>query len=305
MSSKEMKIAVGIVTFNRLEKLKKAVSSYFNQTVKPSYIFIFDNGSTDGTRQYLNELQLTAKQFNLVVFLSDRNLGGAGGFSNLIKQSFSYDYDWIWLSDDDAYPEPNCLELIANSLFLDDPSVGAICSSVIDKTGISYNHRRRIRAGFFGISEKPVKPICYQKSYFNFDLYSFVGTCLKKEAIVQCGLPREDFFIWFDDSEHSLRIRKKYNIICLPNVSVYHDVDEQNNGISWKDYYGYRNKLVAFKSNCSRWSFWVYFRIRNPLTMFVLFFTDKKRYFVKKDAIADFKKGMLGVSEKYYPGKKI
>jgi GT2 family glycosyltransferase len=43
-----MDIGVVLVTFNRLEKLKIALGSYDKQTVKPKYILVVDNKSTDG-----------------------------------------------------------------------------------------------------------------------------------------------------------------------------------------------------------------------------------------------------------------
>ena len=46
------KIGCVIVTFNRLEKLKKALAAYDKQEVKPKYIVVVDNASTDGTNVF-------------------------------------------------------------------------------------------------------------------------------------------------------------------------------------------------------------------------------------------------------------
>ncbi len=48
-------IGAVIVTFNRLEKLKKALASYEKQTLLPEYIIVVDNASNDGTKEYLEE----------------------------------------------------------------------------------------------------------------------------------------------------------------------------------------------------------------------------------------------------------
>ena len=49
------KIAVVLVTFNRLDKLKQAVEYYEQQTYPIQEVVIVDNHSTDGTIQYLKE----------------------------------------------------------------------------------------------------------------------------------------------------------------------------------------------------------------------------------------------------------
>ena len=58
-----MEIGVVLVTFNRLEKLKIALEAYERQTVKPKYILVVDNNSTDGTREYLENWKKEEKQY--------------------------------------------------------------------------------------------------------------------------------------------------------------------------------------------------------------------------------------------------
>ena len=49
-------VSVWIPTYNRLPLLKRAVESVKKQTYKNIEIFIVDNGSTDGTVEYLKQL---------------------------------------------------------------------------------------------------------------------------------------------------------------------------------------------------------------------------------------------------------
>lgn len=50
-----MSIGVVIVTFNRINKLKKALETFDLQTVLPDYVVVVNNASTDNTLNYLNE----------------------------------------------------------------------------------------------------------------------------------------------------------------------------------------------------------------------------------------------------------
>ena len=89
----------------------------------------------------------------------------------------------------------------------------------------------------------------YEKAYFNIDLLSYVGSFLKVSALLKIGLVNPRYFIYEDDSEHSLRMKKCGNIVCVCNMNIIHD-SGQNNAIandniivSLRDYYAIRNLL--------------------------------------------------------------
>ena len=111
-------VNIGIVTFNRLEFTKQAVASIIKYTSFPYVITIVDNGSHDGTKEYLQEVKEEGIIKNLV--LLDKNIGVAKA-SNLawIQEEkalyyLKYDNDIViqknnWLSNlisvIDATPE--------------------------------------------------------------------------------------------------------------------------------------------------------------------------------------------------------
>lgn len=50
-----IKVSVIMPTYNRLELLKRAIDSFFEQIYDNSELLILDNGSTDGTAEYLKK----------------------------------------------------------------------------------------------------------------------------------------------------------------------------------------------------------------------------------------------------------
>ena len=68
-----MKITAVVVTFNRLELLKKGIESLRKQA-RLSNIIVVNNGSTDGTDKWL------ATQTDLRV-INQENVGGSGGLA--------------------------------------------------------------------------------------------------------------------------------------------------------------------------------------------------------------------------------
>ena len=55
---KNNKIGCVVVTFNRLEKLKKALAAYEKQEMQPVYLIVVDNASTDGTDEFLRQWKM-------------------------------------------------------------------------------------------------------------------------------------------------------------------------------------------------------------------------------------------------------
>ncbi len=70
------KVSIIVPVFNKVELTKDCISSIFENTVYPNYeIIIVDNNSTDGTKNYLTELEL--KHENVTVIFNNTNLGFA------------------------------------------------------------------------------------------------------------------------------------------------------------------------------------------------------------------------------------
>ncbi len=94
-----MKITAFVVTYNRLALLRKTVEALRKNNL--SDIVVVNNGSTDGTREWLEA------QTNLNVVHQD-NVGGSGGFYTGIKKAYDEGADWIWCMDDDVMPHADC-----------------------------------------------------------------------------------------------------------------------------------------------------------------------------------------------------
>lgn len=290
-------LSMVIVTYNRIEKLKKAIDSIYNQKFLPKDLIIVNNGSTDQTKDYLSTLPK-----NVTVINNEQNLGGSGGFYLGQLEALKKDADWIWLSDDDAYLENDLFEKLDKILPNVKENVGAICTKVSTSNSLDFLHRRILKKGLFKIKEIPVSLADYSKSKLEIDEFSYVGTLIRKNVLEEIGLVNKDFFIWCDDTEHSIRIRKKYNIEMYPELNVFHDCEPSNNEINWKNYYGYRNFQLIYKWHFGKW-YYLFYKIRTFLK--IILAKDKKQKMILKIAFKDAKNNKLGKSSIYYPGCKI
>lgn len=299
-----MDIGVVLVTYNRIEELKKTVLLYEQQMKSPAYIMIIDNHSTDGTVDFLKKWEREEKNIPHKIVLLPENVGGSGGFYEGMKAALAFEADWIWVADDDAYPEKDALQVMENFAKTHPQimkNVVALCSKNYGKQGIARGHRCRVKKmGIAGVQIAPIDESEYQKEYFEVDAYSFVGTVIRKSALEKAGLPNRDFFIYADDMEHSMRVGKCGKILCIPQAGVFHnDNNSYSRVASWRDYYATRNILLTYKWHLGSWAYFVRagcrlltaFRSRNP---------EKIRVFVT--AMRDAQRGEVGIHLIYRPG---
>lgn len=237
-------VAAVIVTYNRADKLVRVLEALDKQTRAPDRIYVIDNASTDNTATLMKERQGdTLRHLRLA-----RNMGGAGGFNAGVKAAFADGFDLMWISDDDAYPEPDALEKLIDGLAEFETATGYkpsfACSAVrwtdgswceMNTPGPVWDWPR------FYSADMP---------YFLVRSCSFVSVLIPRWAVRAHGFPIRDYFIWYDDAEYTQRLAKSYPGIFVPDSLVIHDVGV-NHGVNygmvtddtlWKFRYGARNE---------------------------------------------------------------
>ena len=103
----EVKITIVTPSYNRAHTLTRVYDSLKNQTFKDFKWIIMDDGSTDGTQEWLNA------QKDIIV-ITQQNLGGAGGFFTGMKYVAEHDYDYCWIMDDDVVCQTDALQELVN-----------------------------------------------------------------------------------------------------------------------------------------------------------------------------------------------
>lgn len=230
-----------VVTYNRLNLLKKTIDCLRRQTAPLSKIIVVNNGSADGTRQWLDQ------QYDLTV-VTQQNVGGAGGFCTGIRLASQTDTDWIWCMDDDVFPRPDCLAKLLENTSI--PNVGILAprrirgGQIYSNDFISYNLTNPFASMYKGkLSKMRInKPTTISGT-------AFEGLFVKKETTDQIGLPNKDLFIFCDDTDFCLRaIRAGYKIVYVPDALIDKQLffqndswTERNKKKKWKRFYQVRN----------------------------------------------------------------
>lgn len=82
--NKQSDLEILLLTFNNISNTKKCINSLLNNT-KNFKITILDNGSSDGTRQYLKDISMNSD--NISLFLAPKNFGIVKGRNTLFDFS--------------------------------------------------------------------------------------------------------------------------------------------------------------------------------------------------------------------------
>jgi rhamnopyranosyl-N-acetylglucosaminyl-diphospho-decaprenol beta-1,3/1,4-galactofuranosyltransferase len=240
----DKKVIAIVVTYNRKSLLNKVINRLLEQSYELHKIIIIDNNSSDGTNEMLSELLLPEK---IVYYNTGCNLGGAGGFYEGFKISSKYNYDYLWLMDDDFLPDINCLEnmLIDKPTGIVQPIRYNLDGTCAELSPLTYDLRSFFKINPKGISVKEyIKKNGILRHPIKIEAISFEGPLISKAAIEKVGLPEPRFFIFCDDIEYAIRARKNnISIICNPNARAIRLLinNQKNDLTSWKGYFMLRN----------------------------------------------------------------
>lgn len=200
-----MKILTGVVTYNRKALLERCVDHVRAQTRVPDKLLVINNSSTDGTVEMLE-----AKG---VDYVTQPNLGSAGGWARAIEEAIRGGFDAVWLMDDDGYPDAGALELLERSL-----GDGTACvSSVVLREGnpecFVFPFPRLNRRGnpvLFGPKRK-IATLRELQERTRGDLYPFAhlfnGALVRIEAARKTGNVSPEYFMSGDEVDYFMRLR--------------------------------------------------------------------------------------------------
>lgn len=138
-------VTVYIPTYNRLDLLKRAVSSVLDQSYRQVELIVVDDGSTDGTVSYLKEL-INADE-RVKYLLNEHNSGACFSRNRAIKEARG---DFITGLDDDDYFLPDRIQRLVDRWPKRGPETVALCSNSLvltDQKNEIRTHRKKVIYG--------------------------------------------------------------------------------------------------------------------------------------------------------------
>lgn len=305
LAPRPQRVCAVIVAFNRCAMLRSCLEHLGAQTRPLDHILVVNNASTDNTAHMVKAEFPDATLLDL-----PDNGGGAGGFYEGMKWAFEQGFEWLWLMDDDVFAAPDALE----KMLTQSNSSDVLVPLQQDTLGRLYGAAKWSGRGVevtHDVIEKRRAPV---GKY----VFAFAGPLVSRRVVEAVGLPLREFFIWFDDTEYSLRIHQTaLTIRIVPEALLFHDVGGKPKTHKflgrtlirivpppWKLYYGARNTLYVilkqpvFKRQKQRMLFRFSLSQCYQAVQDILFETDRmQRLRMRWKGIKDGVTGNLGKKE--------
>ena len=196
-----MKISVIIPTYNRKKTLARAIRSVFNQSFSPFEILIIDDGSNDGTEEWVKE------NFQNIKYIYQNNHGVSSARNIGIENAYG---DWVAFLDSDDEWLPNKLYKQVKSIESNPKMKFFHTNEIWIRNGVRVNQMKKHKKYGGYIFEKCLDICRVSPSSVLIQKEVFDNIGIFDESLRVC----EDYDLW-------LRITSKYPVAFLDIPLIY------------------------------------------------------------------------------------
>lgn len=234
-----------LVNYKSVDHTIECIQSLQNISYRNYKIVVVDNCSQNDS---VEELQ---KYDDIILIKNEFNSGFAGGNNLAIKYSIKENADYVLLLNNDTVVEPDFLEKLIENV---SPSIGISIGKILfysDRSMVWYAGGEINK--FKGSTD--VNGFELDKGQYEEKKYvTFASGCcmlISKEIIEKVGVLKEDYFLYFEDTDYCERVIKAgYKILYNSKSIIYHKVSTSTVKDSYTYlYYFTRNRLYFIKDN--------------------------------------------------------
>ncbi|MFC5480064.1 glycosyltransferase family 2 protein [Massilia suwonensis] len=216
-----LSFSIVINTLNRATLLAKTLDSLRWLKYRGRFEVIVVNGpSTDHSQDVIDAWlpAIRAARCEVANLSVSRNIGICMARGDIVA-----------FIDDDAIPEPEWLEQLAQAY--DDPAVGAAGGLVFDQTGYAYQYEYSSATRLANANWRLTRPadhLAYPGA-FEFPYLQGTNTSFRRSALLEVGGFDEEIEYYLDETELCCRlVDAGYLIRQLPNAYVHHKFAPSN-----------------------------------------------------------------------------
>ena len=289
-----MKVCGVIVTYgDRFHLLKQVINALLKEGIDKT--LIVDNGSSANT-----EAELKKYSSDLIIHRFEENKGTAIAFKTGIVKALETGAEFIWLIDDDIFPEAGSLNELKNSWNnfskIEKEKNTALCSYRKDRLNfikaIAKNNPEEIlplKNNFAGFHIKNLftkireRLISNNRKSFEpapgaarISAAPYGGLFFHKDLIEKIGFPDESYFLYVDDFDFTYGITKAGGEIWIITSSLIHDL-ESSFYLPGKKKILYHSAFDSAKDSSSYYALrnTVYFSKKHLLNNKTIYFLNK------------------------------
>lgn len=240
------KILAAVVTFNRAKLVDRCLKAIENQSYKPTETLVVNNGSTDNTSLILASHTITV--------VNQDNLGSAGGWNTAIDYALKNNFDYIWLMDDDGYPEKSSLEILYSNIGPEFSCLSSVVISEEDKCSFVFAFPVIRSNGIpdtfkFWRKYRSLKELPVEDNNFYPYVHLFNGALISIKSIKSIGNVNKDYFMYGDEVDYYFRLKKAGKVAsCIHSRHFHPNVLNREYSLQ-RIYYNIKNNIINYKKH--------------------------------------------------------
>lgn len=255
------KVFISIINFNGQENTEKCLQSLEKIIIKDIElsVVVVDNASiqqfTPNSKQF--------KNFSFKIIRNETNTGFSGGHNSGIKYALAHGVDYIIILNNDTVTDSECVQELVKAAEKTE-TIGIVSPKIYFSKGSEY-HKDRYKKDELGKviwyaggkidwnnmyeSHRGVDEVDHGQ-YDTIEETDFAtGCCLliKKEVIEKVGMFDERYFLYKEDVDLSIRVKRAgYRIVYAPKAFLWHANASSTggSGSQLQDYFTTRNRLM-------------------------------------------------------------
>ena len=226
-----------IVNYNLKDDTIACVQSLFDASAEPRKVIVVDNGSTDGSVQFLKERFGSAININS----TEKNLGFSGGYNLGIQNALELGASWVLIINNDTLVAKDFLSELGNAI--ESQPQYDIFGPLI----FYYNSPQRI----WYLGDRLIPGLLITHSlyrgqeiriqyppFFSVDFITGCAMLIKKEVFEKIGYFDVNLFMYGEDVDFCWRARKAgFKLAAIPGAKMWHKVSASASRDQYKSRY--------------------------------------------------------------------
>ncbi len=219
----QSRASIIILNWNSSADTIQLLGTLRDQTYRSFETIVVDNHSRDNSIE-----ELAPYEGTVTLIRNRKNLGYAGGNNVGIDQAIRRQADYIWILNPDIRPKPEALSLLVDTMDR-DTSIAAVGPRICyrDNPDTVYSDGGLVfpEQGYLVVHKNSGKTI-HELNEPRVSLVDYANgsaILLRTRALEEIGTFREDFFLYYEETEWCLRAKRHGRTIATDHgATVYH-----------------------------------------------------------------------------------
>jgi len=210
-------VSIVVLNYNGLQHLETCFSSVFKTNYPRCEVIFVDNGSSDGSVDFVKTNYSSVR-----IIQNPSNLGTANGFNlGIINANGKY----VATLNNDIELDPDWLLPLVKVMekYADVAAVDGKYLNYFDRSNLD---TRSAAGRFLDFLANPLTRGAGDKDQLQYDknLRVFYScTMFRRDAVIDVGLFDEDFFYWYEDADLGWRLNSRgYRVMYVSGSRIYH-----------------------------------------------------------------------------------